>query len=293
MAKIFVSYASEDRDFVRGLAAALAAAGHAVWFDRDLKAGSFREQITAELSAADAVIVVWSARSKASRYVLDESERAVARGVLLPVRIDASELPLGFGGIQTFDLSRWSCHADDERFKIVLDQIAQIAGHAKGTMKGAASARPPVRFVARSLLIVAAVAVVCGPALVFLNAAKRGGPAAGTGIIGMWMADLAEALALSFICAAPVMLWCGFKVSRFGLSRTSPVLRRAARIYALSAIAALVIIVSAAAAGVTAGLSALAALAQLGFVALLATLVIAAAAAAVLAGSHLLRRLRA
>jgi hypothetical protein len=288
MAKIFVSYASEDRDFVRGLAAALTAAGHHVWFDRDLKAGSFREQITAQLTAADAVIVVWSARSKASRYVLDESERAVARGVLLPVRIDASELPLGFGGIQTFDLSRWSGHPDDERFKIVLDQIEQITGDAKSTTKGAAPARPPVRFVARSLLIAIAVAAVCAPALVFLNAAKRGGPAAGTSII-----DLAEALALSFICAGAVMLWCGFQVSRFGLSRTSPVLRRAARIYALAAIAALVIIVSAAAAGATAGLSAPAALAQLGFVALLATLMIGAAIAAVLAGSHLLRRLRA
>ena len=115
MAKIFVSYASEDRDFVHGLAAALTAAGHAVWFDRDLMAGLFREQITAQLAAADAVIVVWSARSKASRYVLDESERAVSRRVLLPVRIDASELPLGFGGVQTFDLSRWPGHPDDDR----------------------------------------------------------------------------------------------------------------------------------------------------------------------------------
>jgi hypothetical protein len=287
MAKIFVSYASEDRAFVSGLAAALSAAGHAVWFDRDLKAGSFREQITAELTAADAVIVVWSARSQLSRYVLDEAERAASRGVLLPVRIDASELPLGFGGVQTFDLSRWSGVPDDERFKVVLDQIEHIAGAANGAAKGA-SARPPVRFVARSLLIAAGVAVVCAPALVFLNAAKRVGSAAGMGIV-----DLAEALALSFICAAAVMLWCGFQVSRFGRSRTSPVLRRALRIYALSAIAALVIIVSAVAAGATAGLSGPAALAQLGFVALLAILVIAAAAAAVMAGSHLVRRLRA
>jgi hypothetical protein len=288
MAKIFVSYASEDRAFVSGLAAALSAAGHAVWFDRDLKAGSFREQISAELAAADAVIVVWSARSKASRYVLDEAERAAVRGVLLPVRIDASELPLGFGGVQTFDLSRWSGVPDDERFKVVLDQIEHIAGAAKGATRGAASARPPVRFVARSLVIAAAVSVVWAPALVLLNAAKRGAPAAGMGIV-----DLVEALALCFICVAPVMLWCGFQVSRFGLSRTSPVLRRAARIYALAAIAALVIIVSAVAAGATAGLSGPAALAQLAFVALLATLVIGAASAVVLASSHILRRLRA
>jgi TIR domain len=287
MAKIFVSYASEDRAFVSGLAAALSAAGHAVWFDRDLKAGSFREQISAELAAADAVIVVWSVRSKASRYVLDEAERAAVRGVLLPVRIDASELPLGFGGIQTLDLSRWPGHADDERFRIVLDQIEQIAG-----TKGAASARPPVRFVARSLLIAAAVAAVCAPALVLLNVAKHSAPAAGIWTVDLWLADLAEALALAFVCTAPVMLWCGFQVSRFGLSRTSPVLRRAARIYALAAIAALVIIVSAVAAGATARLSAPAALAQLAFVALLATLVIGAAGAAVLAGSHILRRLR-
>ena len=126
MAKLFISYASDDRNFVDGLAAALGLAGHDVWFDRDLNAGSFRDQIVAQLMQADGAIVVWSARSKQSRYVIDEAERAVARGVSLPVRIDDTALPLGFGGLQTFNLSSWSGQADDPKFMVILDQIDKI-----------------------------------------------------------------------------------------------------------------------------------------------------------------------
>src|SRR5262245_17122205 len=126
MAFVFISYAKEDRSFVDMLAGALSLAGHDVWFDRDLDLGSFRDQIILKLMQADVAIVVWTARSKESRYVIDEAERAVSKGVLLPVRLDGSELPLGFGGLQTFDLSYWSGRPDDTIFKVVLDQIEKL-----------------------------------------------------------------------------------------------------------------------------------------------------------------------
>jgi hypothetical protein len=282
MAEIFISYAREDRQFVDSLAEALASASHDVWFDRDLGPGLFRDQITARLMAAEVVIVVWSRRSQASRYVLDESERAASRGALLPLRIDKSDIPLGFGPIQTFDFSEWSGLPDDPKFKTLLDQIARLANPSGGPQT-----RPAVRFAARALLLAAAASLICAPALVYLHVAARASTAPPS------LADFAEALALSLACLAPVMLWCGFQVSRFGLSRTKPILRRAARIYGLSAILSLVIIVAAVAAGATSNLPAAAAVAQLAFVGLLATLISGSVVVLLSATGHLIGRMRA
>jgi TIR domain len=278
MANVFISYAKEDRTFVDSFAAALDIAGHHVWFDRDLRAGPFRDQILANLMLADVAVVVWSARSIESRYVLDESERAVSRGVLLPVRVDGAELPLGFGDIQTFDLALWSGQADDPAFKVVLDQIEHLAKNPYPSRS-----RPAVHFIGNSLVLAVSLAAACGSALAYLDAAKHGRPVSSIGII-----DLGEAFALSLICGIPVMLWCGFQISRFGLSRTSPILRRALRIYALSAILSLAVMVAAVAAGATQDLRASTALAQLIFVGLLGTLVIGAVIAVVQAGARIL-----
>ena len=52
-APIFISYAREDRDTAQALAAALAADGHAVWWDRELGGGDdFSLEIERQLNAA-------------------------------------------------------------------------------------------------------------------------------------------------------------------------------------------------------------------------------------------------
>jgi hypothetical protein len=282
MAKLFISYASDDRNFVDGLAAALGLAGHDVWFDRDLNAGSFRDQIVAQLTQADVAIVVWSARSKQSRYVIDEAERAVARGVSLPVRIDDSDLPLGFGGLQTFNLSSWSGQADDPKFMVILDQIDKILKNPTPL-----HARPAVPFATRSLLLAISLAAICAPALAWLYTLRQGQP-----VSSMQVRSLLEAFVLTVVCTTPVMLWCGFEVRRFGLSHSSPILRRAVGIYAISAVVALAITAAAIAGGVTAGPTPGAALAQIIFVALLATLTLAAFVTLLKAAGYLIKQLR-
>ena len=77
-----------------------------------------------------------------------KSERAARRGVLLPVQIDDTELPLGFGALQTLDLRSWSGRADDPRFKCVLDQINHIQKDATPPR-----VRPVVPFVGQSLVL--------------------------------------------------------------------------------------------------------------------------------------------
>ena len=282
MAKLFVSYASDDRNFVDRLATALDLAGHEVWFDRDLNAGSFRDQILAQLMQAEVAIVVWSACSKQSRYVIDESERALARGVLLPIRIDDTDLPLGFGGFQTFNLSSWSGRADDQKFTLILDQIEKI-------LKNPATlpARPEVPFIARSLVLAVLLAAICAAALVWLYAVKSSELDSTADLH-----SLLQAFALASVCTAPVMLWCGFEVHHFGLSHSALILRRALGIYAISAVLALAFVALAVVRGETAGLTPAAALGQIFFVALLATLTLGALIAVLKALGYLIHKLR-
>jgi len=283
MARLFISYAREDRGFVDTLATALAGARHDVWYDRDLQPGSFRAQIDTRLAESDAVIVVWSARSALSRYVHDEAERGVQRGVLLPVRIDRTALPLGFGGIETLDLSHWSGRPDTPAFESVLRQIDHIS-----KTPASVQARPTVTFVARSMALAVILAGLCAPVLVVFNNIKRDLPTN-----SITTSDIAEAFALGLFCCTPVMLWCGYQVRRFGLSHLRPVLRRAASIYGISALLALSIVAVAVAAGVTTDMPPTRALAQLGFVGMVATLAIGAAIAVLRASIHFVRKLAA
>jgi hypothetical protein len=108
MARLFVSYARQDRAFVARLAAALEREGHKVWWDRALTPGErFAGEIELALDGADQAIVVWSKSAAASDWVRDEATRARAAGKLIPVQIESNAIPLGFGALHTIDMSRF------------------------------------------------------------------------------------------------------------------------------------------------------------------------------------------
>lgn len=116
MGKLFISYAHEDRPIAAALDAALSRDGHEVWWDRELAtgAGAFRPQIQRELDAADLVVVIWTARSRVSRFVADEADIALSQGKLLSVLVDGTRPALGFGAIHGVDLGSWNGPDDDE-----------------------------------------------------------------------------------------------------------------------------------------------------------------------------------
>lgn len=106
MASIFLSYARDDLAKATRIAAALEKAGHSVWWDHDIHAGSrFSLEIEAALSGAELILVLWSASSIRSTWVHDEAGYGRDHGRLLPVLIEKVDPPLGFRQYQAVDLT--------------------------------------------------------------------------------------------------------------------------------------------------------------------------------------------
>ena len=130
MADIFISYSSKDRAWVGTLAEELASNGWNIWWDRELLAGQdFGKRIAAEIASAKCVVVAWSRNSIESPWVIDEATDALNRGTLVPLTIDGTRPPLGFGRVNILDMSG----RHDARNHPVLPQLlTSISQHISG-----------------------------------------------------------------------------------------------------------------------------------------------------------------
>jgi len=115
---IFLSYAREDVQIAKSLAAALEKQGWSVFWDRaSIFAGQdFDLVIETEIESAKCMIVLWSAASKKSDYVRDEARLGKEKGMLVPVLIASTSPPLGFGSIHSEDFSNWNGATDSVEF---------------------------------------------------------------------------------------------------------------------------------------------------------------------------------
>lgn len=131
MHDIFLSYSSADRERVRPLYDALKQQGWTVFWDHaTIQTGEqWSHIIEANLNASDCVIVVWTANAVKSEYVLDEATRARNRNILIPVSLDQTPPPIGFGMRQTTDLTDWDGKTDHPKFAAIsrplLDKMRQ------------------------------------------------------------------------------------------------------------------------------------------------------------------------
>jgi hypothetical protein len=113
MVSVFISYAREDRSQAAELAQLLEEAGYVVWWDWHLVGGSdYRKVISRQLADAEKVIVLWSATSVNSAFVIDEAQEAKEENKLIPIVIDASRPPLGFRDIHTLYIKKFHAVAD-------------------------------------------------------------------------------------------------------------------------------------------------------------------------------------
>jgi len=120
---IFLSYARADQSIARMFADSLVLEGFAVWWDASLRSGeTFDEVIEKELRDAKAVVVLWSTRSVASRWVRAEATLADRRNKLVPAMIEACDRPIIFELTHAADLCGWAGDTSDKLWKsFVLD----------------------------------------------------------------------------------------------------------------------------------------------------------------------------
>ena len=164
--RIFLSYARPDAVRAHALADALVVRGFAVWCDRQLEGGAaFAAEIEAELAAADAVVVAWSAASARSDWVLDEAAIGRDKGRLVPVRLDATAPPIGFRQYQALDLSAWDGASGDPALDRLARALHKLAdGPAEVPHAASPALAPPRRRTLARTMGVAAVAALIGVA---------------------------------------------------------------------------------------------------------------------------------
>jgi hypothetical protein len=143
MADIFLSYAREDEARIEPLVAAFVAQGWSVFWDRQIPAGqSWRSHIGQALRDAKCVVVVWSRHSVASRWVMEEAEEGQQRGNLVPILLEAVELPIGFRGVQAGDLRAWQPDRPSPQFTQLIRDIGALLHGAPRTSAAAPVAKP-------------------------------------------------------------------------------------------------------------------------------------------------------
>jgi hypothetical protein len=130
MTDVFLSYKREERDAARRLAEAIQKHGFSVWWDAELLPGEQYRAVTLEiLQNCRAAIVIWSPLSVKSSWVLDEAQRALDRGVLVPVHLEKiGAYPLGFGQVHAHDLTAWDGDPNHAALQPVIAAMKRLAG---------------------------------------------------------------------------------------------------------------------------------------------------------------------
>jgi hypothetical protein len=127
MSDIFISYSSKDRPWVERFAKTLESHGWSVWWDRNIPTGgSFNQVIRQELGTAKCAIVVWSEQSIESEWVQAEASEAKKQDKYLPIKINESEIPLGFSQRTFQSLVDWDAGVEHAGFVQLLKDIERL-----------------------------------------------------------------------------------------------------------------------------------------------------------------------
>src|SRR5262245_43046343 len=107
MSTVFISYAREDERLACEIAEEFKKKGWTVWTDQSIRPGQTWAQIIGKtLEDAACVVVLWSPNSASSQWVRKEARSGLRRNVLVPVLIEAVDIPEEFGHIQAADLTQ-------------------------------------------------------------------------------------------------------------------------------------------------------------------------------------------
>lgn len=144
MADVFLSYSREDAARAAQVAQGLQAAGLEVFWDTEIPPGTtWADYIEQKLTQSKALIVLWSEHSTKSQWVREEARMGRDKGVLVPVMIDNSQPPFGFGEVQAANLANWNGEADNPNWRRFVDAVANIAKQPARPVTQAMPAAPP------------------------------------------------------------------------------------------------------------------------------------------------------
>jgi TIR domain len=108
MPGIFLSYARFDSELGERIVAGLRALDVECWWDRDMPGVDWPREIERQIDNMSALVVVWTAASKESRYVRAEAIPAFDREKLINIMFGVKEPPLPFNLYNGFQLDDWS-----------------------------------------------------------------------------------------------------------------------------------------------------------------------------------------
>jgi|CXWL01.1.fsa_nt_gi formylglycine-generating enzyme required for sulfatase activity len=124
MSDIFLCYSRTDIDVALQLANRFEKENWSVFIDQQTRVGlRWHKEIERELHAARAVVVLWSATSRDSDFVLEEAEYGKHKEILFPAFIESVEFSYGFSRIQTADLIDWNNQPQHPGFLQLLDSL--------------------------------------------------------------------------------------------------------------------------------------------------------------------------
>jgi TolB-like protein len=162
---VFLSYARADQAQATKIAQALEKAGLNVWWDALIEGGAaFAKTIEAALDSCDAVIVAWSKTSVVSDWVRDEAAKGRDLRKLVPVSLDRTQPPLGFGQYHAIDLSSWRGNADAAEIASVIHAVAAVGREAPLPPPRTQARRGPLLMTRRRVLAATAGTALAGVA---------------------------------------------------------------------------------------------------------------------------------
>jgi hypothetical protein len=112
---VFISYAREDKPYVKGLEAQLADRDIECWWDKKLHTGEyFQARIRAVIRSCAAMIVIGSEHVERSAWVSREVAYATGlRKPVLPLRVDGNEIPLVIAPIAYEDVRTYQMPSEE------------------------------------------------------------------------------------------------------------------------------------------------------------------------------------
>lgn len=131
MGSVFISYAHEDEEKARKIKERLEDLGFATWFDRTAPASrdDISTVIDGKLGSVDCVLVLWSARSKASVWVRGEALKGLECNKYFGVLLEDFVPPVPFNALAAPDLSEWTGLSEHLGWDALIRGLADLSSN--------------------------------------------------------------------------------------------------------------------------------------------------------------------